>query len=204
MLGSRGCDAGKLSRHPTNYADTKLKHGGIHIMISRLIMAVAVALFFTPAALVCAQEHPEHPKKTSEHPKKGAEHPKKGEEHPEKAGAEKQVSTTDISAGIKKNIDTRSKKSSDGKFHVKYEGQDLALDLIKVHDDRLQDLGGGKYFACVDMKATDGKTYDIDFFLTGQPGKMKVTETSVHKVDGKPLYDWKEENGKWQKVSTTG
>jgi hypothetical protein len=161
-------------------------------MISRLIMAVAVALFFTPAAVVCAQEHPERPKKTTEHSKKGAEHPKGGEE--------KQVSTGDISAGIKKNIDTESKKSSDGKFHTKYEGQDLALDLIKVHDDRLQDLGGAKYFACVDMKGTDGKTYDIDFFLTGEPGKMKVTETSVHKIDGKPLYNWKEENGKWNKV----
>ncbi len=161
-------------------------------MISRLIIAVAVALFFTPAAVVCAQEHPEHPKKTTEHSKKGGEHPKGGEE--------KQVSTADISAGIKKNIDTESKKSSDGKFHTKYEGQDLALDLIKVHDDRLQDLGGGKYFACVDMKGTDGKTYDIDFFLTGEPGKMKVTETSVHKIDGKPLYNWKEENGKWNKV----
>jgi hypothetical protein len=165
-------------------------------MFSRLIIAAAIALFFTPTALVISQEHPEHPKKTSEHPKESAEHPKKGAEA-------KQVSTADISAGIKKNIDAKSKKSPDGKFHAKYEGQDLALDLIKVHDDRLQDLGGGKYFACVDMKATDGKTYDIDFFLTGQPEKMKVTETSVHKVDGKPLYNWKEENGKWQKVPAT-
>jgi hypothetical protein len=201
MLGPRRCDAGKLSRHPTKYEDTKLKDGGIHIMISRLIVAAALALFFIPAALVCAQEHPEktteHPK-GAEHPKKGAEHPK---EHPKKGATEEQVSSADISAGIKKNIDAKSKDSADGKFHVKYEGQDLALDLIKVHDDRLSDLGGGKYFACVDMKATDGKTYDIDFFLTGQPGKMKVTETSVHKIDGKPLYDWKEENGKWQKVS---
>ena len=164
-------------------------------MILRLIIATAIALFFTPAAMVLSQEHPEHPKKTTEQPKKGGEHPKTG-------GAEKGVSTADISAGIKKNIDGQSKKSADQKFHVKYEGQDLALDLIKVHDDRLSDLGGGKYFACVDMKATDGKTYDIDFFLTGQPGKMKVTETSVHKIDGKPLYNWKEENGKWQKVST--
>jgi len=154
-------------------------------MISRLVMATAIALFLTPGLPVRAQEHPEHPKKTTEHPKQGAE---------------KQVSTADISAGIKKNIDAQSKKSGDGKFHVKHESQDLALDLIKVHDDRLQDLGGGKYFACVDMKATDGKTYDIDFFLTGQPAKMKVTETSVHKVDGKPLYDWKEKEGKWQKV----
>ena len=155
-------------------------------MISRLIMTAAIGLFFAPAALVCAQEHPEHPKKTTEQAKKG--------------GTEKQVTTADISAGIKTNIDAQSKKSPDGKFHVKYEAQDLALDLIKVHDDRLQDLGGGKYFACVDMKAADGKTYDIDFFLTGQPGKMKVTETSVHKIDGKPLYNWKEENGAWHKV----
>ena len=169
-------------------------------MISRLIIAVAIALFFSPVALIVAQEHPEHPKKTAEQPKKGGEHPKQGAEHPKKAGAEKQVSTADISAGIRKNIDAQSKKSADQKFHVKYESQDLALDLIKVHDDRLQDLGGGKYFACVDMKGTDGKTYDIDFFLTGQPGTMKVTDTSVHKIDGKPLYNWKEENGKWQKL----
>jgi hypothetical protein len=162
-------------------------------MISRIIIAVAIALFFSPAALIVAQEHPEHPKKTAKQPKQGAEHPKKGAEA-------KQVNNADISAGIKNDIDAKSKKSPDGKFHVNYEGQDLALDLVRVHDDRLSDLGGGKYFACVDMKATDGKTYDIDFFLTGQPGKMKVTETSVHKIDGKPLYDWKEENGKWHKV----
>ena len=158
-------------------------------MIGRIIVAAAIALFFTPATALFSQEHPEH----AEHPKQGAEHPKKG-------GAANQVSTADISAGIKKNIDAQTKKSSDGKFHVKYEGQDLALDLTKVHDDRLQDLGDGKYFACVDMKSTDRKTYDIDFFLTGQPGKMKVTDTSVHKIDGKPLYNWKEENGKWNKV----
>ncbi len=111
-------------------------------MSSKPIIAVAIALFFTPAAAIFAQEHPEHPKKSAEHPKQAAE---------------KQVSTADISAGIKKNIDAKSKKSPDGKFHVKHEGQDLALELVKVHDDRLQDLGGGKYFACVDMNATDGK-----------------------------------------------
>ena len=152
-------------------------------MISRLIMTLAIALFFGPAALIVAQEHPEHPG-----------HAQKGK------STEKRVSTADISAGIKENIDAESKKSADSKFHVKHEGQDLALDLVKVHDDRLQDLGGSKYFACVDMKAADGKTYDIDFFLTGEPGKMRVTETSVHKMDGKPLYNWKEENGTWHKV----
>jgi hypothetical protein len=156
-------------------------------MITRIIVATAITLFFMPATVLFSQEHPEHPSKGA------AEHAKKG-------GAEKQVSKADISAGIKQNIQAETKKGSDGKFHVKHEGQDLALDLIRVHDDRLQDLGDGKYFACVDMKAADGKTYDIDFFLTGQPGSMKVTDTAVHKIDGKPLYNWKEENGKWVKT----
>src|SRR5438445_9986965 len=145
-------------------------------MISRLIIAAAITLFFTPAALIVAQEHPEHPKK--------------GAEHPKKTGAEKQVSNADISAGIKKNIDAQSKKSTDSKFHVNYQGQDLALDLIRVHDDRLSDLGGGKYFACVDMTVTAGEAYDIQFFLTGSPGRMQVTDTGGQRVDGTTLYVW--------------
>src|ERR1051325_11740819 len=92
-------------------------------MITKIVTATAIALFFTPASLLFSQEHPEHP------------------EHPKAGGAKKQVSTADISAGIKKNITAETNKS-DEKFHVKYEGQDLALDLIKVHDDRLQDLSG--------------------------------------------------------------
>src|SRR6266576_6562570 len=109
------------------------RNGGIR-MFSRLIIAAAIALFIAP---VLAQEHPEHPG-----------HAQKGK------STEKRVSTADISAGIKKNIGAQSKKSPDGKFHAEHEGQNLALDLVKVHDDRLQDLGGGKYFACVDMKAS--------------------------------------------------
>ena len=112
----------------------------------------------------------------------------------------KEVSKADISAGIKRHIDNDRRKSSDKEFHVNYRGKDLALDLMKVHDDRLSNLGGGKYFACVDMKATDGIIYDIDFLMAGQPGTMWVTETSVHKVNGKPLYNWKEEGGVWKRV----
>jgi len=160
-------------------------------MITRFIIAAAVALFFTPTMS-------NFPKKKEE-TKKG-EHPKKGGEHPQK-GEGKEVSTAEISTGIKKHISSESKNSSDKKFHVNHEGKDLALDLVRVHDDRLSSLGEGRYFACVDMKATDGVTYDIDFFMSGKPGDMKVTETSVHKVNGKPLYNWKEEGGVWKKVS---
>ena len=78
-------------------------------MITKILITAAIAVFFTPVSSLFAQEHPEHPKA---------------------GGGKKQVSTADISAGIKKHITTDTNKS-DGKFHVKYESQDLALDLVK-------------------------------------------------------------------------
>jgi hypothetical protein len=110
------------------------------------------------------------------------------------------VNVADISAGLRKYIDRSARKSPDRKFHIKYGSKDLALDLIKVHDDRLSSLGGSKYFACVDMKAANGTIYDIDFFTDMRPGQLTVTEASVHKINGKPLYNWKEKNGVWKKV----
>jgi hypothetical protein len=160
-------------------------------MNTQFINAVSVALFLAPAMPLFAAEHPQIrvqplPQTTTSAPQSGT--------------STMVVSTADISTGIKKHIASDRKKSSDKKFHVNYQGKDLALDLVKVHDDRLSSLGSGKYFACVDMKATDGTIYDIDFFMAGQPGSMRVTETSVHKISGKPLYNWKEEGGVWKKV----
>ena len=73
-----------------------------------------------------------------------------------------------VSAGLKEFISGYAAKSADKKFHMPYNRKDLALDLVKVHDDRFSSLGGNKYFACVDMKGTDGKMYDIDFFMAVQ------------------------------------
>src|SRR5947208_12567332 len=61
-----------------------------------------------------------------------------------------EASNADISAGLKKYIDSYARKSADRKFHVRYRGKDLPLNLIKVHDDRLSAFAEGKYFACVD------------------------------------------------------
>jgi hypothetical protein len=161
-------------------------------MNTQLIIAVCVASLLALATPLFAAEHPRQlpvqqlPQTTTRAPQSGT--------------PTMEVSKADISAGIKRHIASDRKKSSDKKFHVNYRGKDLALDLVTVHDDRLSSLGGGKYFACVDMKAIDGTIYDIDFFMTGQPGSMRVTETSVHKVNGKPLYNWKEEGGVWKKV----
>jgi transglutaminase-like putative cysteine protease len=73
-----------------------------------------------------------------------------------------------------------------------------------VHLEYLADLGGGVEFACVDLVGTDGPVYDVDFFLRGEPGNMTVTETTVHKVNGQPLYAWEQkEDGTWRRVAVT-
>jgi hypothetical protein len=159
-------------------------------MIIRLSFAISIAWFLTPAITLLAEAHPHPPIQRL---------PQVTTTSPQNPPT-KDVSKADISAGIKSNIASERRRSSDKKFHINYRSKDLALDLIKVHDDRLSSLGGAKYFACVDMKATDGTIYDIDFFMAGQPGSLKVTETSVHKINGKPLYNWKEQGGIWKKV----
>ena len=111
-----------------------------------------------------------------------------------------QGSMSDVSDGLKRFISGYAEKSADKKFHVSYQRKNLALDLVKVHDDRFSSLGGNKYFACVDMKGADGKMYDIDFLMTVQESKLNITETSVHKINGKALYNWKQEGSVWKKV----
>jgi hypothetical protein len=170
-------------------------------MIIRISVAVAIALLFSPA--VFAQEHPtggygggqstQPPSQRS-----GPYQPATSQQQGTTRGGK--VTTADISAGIKSYIDGQAASAKDKKLHVTYGGKDLALALVRVHEDRLSNLGGRKYFACVDMKGADGNIYDIDFFLSGGTGNMRVTNASVHKVNGKPLYNWKEENGVWKKV----
>src|SRR5437868_8375497 len=162
-------------------------------MITRGIAAISVSLLLTPALPLLAQEHPRAPQQSQ------------SQQLPQTTrgttqAATMQASTADVSDGLKKFINGYTAKSADKKFHMPYNRKDLALDLIKVHDNRFSSLGGNKYFACVDMKGTDGKIYDIDFLMAVQPGKLAVTQTSVHKINGKPLYNWKEERGVWKRV----
>lgn len=50
------------------------------------------------------------------------------------------------------------------------------------------------------MKSVDGRMYDIDFLMAVSSDKLRVTETSVHKINGKPLYNWKQQGGIWKKM----
>jgi transglutaminase-like putative cysteine protease len=99
--------------------------------------------------------------------------------------------TGDIQAGIEHHIAERV-ATGDGYFTVPFEGQELKLKLVRVHVEYLASLAPRRHFACVDMASADGQFYDIDFFLEGDPGAMTVTETTVHKLNGKPYYLWKQ------------
>ena len=165
-------------------------------MTTRLATSVMIALLVVPALRLIAQDHPRAPQQSQ-----SQQLPQTGRGAPQSAMTEATMSS--VSSGLKEFISAYSAKSADKKFHMPYQRKDLALDLVKVHDDRFSNLGGNKYFACVDMKGGDGKIYDVDFFMVVQSDKLTVTETSVHKINGKPLYIWKQQGGVWKKVKAS-
>lgn len=112
------------------------------------------------------------------------------------------ASIEEIARGIKSFID-RSTEAGGGVFHVKDDSLELNMRLVRVHTEYLANLGPGSYFACVDLADESGDVYDVDFFLEGTPGDMKVTRTSVHKLNGKPFYTWKQnkKDKTWEKMS---
>ena len=108
------------------------------------------------------------------------------------------VMTADIKAGIEKHINDLT-ESSGGYFPLEFEGEQLHLKLVRVHMEYLANLGPKRHFACVDLASRSGNVYDVDFFLSGDPGNMTVTETTVHKLNGRPFYVWEQmDDGTWE------
>jgi transglutaminase-like putative cysteine protease len=113
----------------------------------------------------------------------------------------RKVSIEEIETGIKAYIEKKTKEN-DGYFHVSDRGKEFRMKLVRVHTEYLSNLGPGKQFACVDLADVSGDVYDVDFFMEGEPGNMQVTETSVHKLNGKPYYAWKQRDDKtWHRVA---
>ena len=159
-------------------------------MNARIITHLWIGLLIAPVLPLLAQEHPRAPQ--------GQQLPQSSKGGAQAAMTEATMSS--VSAGLKEFISGYSAKSADKKFHMPYNRKDLGLDFVKLHDDRFSSLGGNKYFACVDMKGADGRMYDIDFMMVVQGDKLTVTETAVHKINGKALYNWKQDGGIWKKV----
>ena len=142
-----------------------------------LLVWVALAALPTPAA---AQEHPEHP---TEHPK-------------DKTDASLTIEQLALAINDYVQADAQAK----GGYFLVYDSvakKPLMLTLDRVHEERLSGLGGGVYFACADFTSPQGTVYDIDVFMKETEAGLEATEVHVHKVDGKPRYTWKEEDGVW-------
>jgi transglutaminase-like putative cysteine protease len=108
--------------------------------------------------------------------------------------------TADIQAGIEGHIEEQVRRGG-GYFKLPFRNQELRLKLVRVHTEYLSKLGPDRYFACVDLADLGGDVYDVDFFLAGEPRAMKVTETTVHKLNGRPFYAWEQESdGTWKRI----
>jgi len=119
-------------------------------------------------------------------------------------GSEPPVFTEDIQEGIEGHIAEQT-RLGEGYFRLAFGEKELRLKLVRVHTEYLANLGPGRHFACVDMAGSDGEMYDVDFFLAGEPGDMVVTETTVHKINGQPLYVWKQKRDRtWQRAPAEG
>lgn len=105
-----------------------------------------------------------------------------------------------LAVAIKAHIEDAT-KAQGGHFHVEDHkaGVTLELNLDKVHEERLATMGDGVYFACSDFKGTDGKMYDVDFFMKDADDGLVMTELYVHKEDGVARYTWHENNGVWSR-----
>ncbi len=105
----------------------------------------------------------------------------------------------DVEAGIRQYIKTKTEADS-GYFSIVNDSTNLNLRLVRVHTEYLSVLDSHSYFACVDLADTKGDVYDVDFFLSGTPENMEVTETTVHKLNGRPFYTWQQNPDKtWQR-----
>src|SRR5437762_3841774 len=119
-------------------------------MTTPLAIRVFLGLLLAPVVSLLAQDHPRAPQQSQ-----SQQLPQTRTGAPQAAMTEATMS--DVSAGLKEFISGYASKSADKKFHMRYNRKDLALDLIKVHDNRSPSLGGHKYLACLDMKRSDGK-----------------------------------------------
>jgi len=110
------------------------------------------------------------------------------------------VPTAEIQTGIERHIEEQVRLGG-GYFKLAFRNQELRLKLVRVHTEYLSKLGPRRYFACVDLADISGDVYDVDFFLAGDPAGMKVIETTVHKINGRPFYAWEQKSdGTWHRL----
>ncbi len=113
------------------------------------------------------------------------------------------VVTADIQAAIERHVEEQV-QAGGGTFALTFGEKQLRLKLVRVHTEYLSSLGPTRQFACVDLADVSGDVYDVDFFLEGGVGAMRVTETTVHKINGQPYYVWDQsDDGTWHRIKVS-
>ncbi|HEY6139816.1 MAG TPA: hypothetical protein VI670_18810 [Thermoanaerobaculia bacterium] len=143
--------------------------------MKRLVILLIAAVFAFGNAL--AQEHPEHPTN--------------------KKAQKKGYTVDDLDKAIRAAI---AAKETNGVYRLPDGDTTWDLKLDKVHRERLARTNENTYFACTDFKSADNHTVDVDFFMKDDGEKLVMTDATLHKVDGKPRYNWKEKDGYWERV----
>lgn len=100
-----------------------------------------------------------------------AQHEEQKAEHSKNEQPVPKVKIAEIEAGIKAYIKEKTNQQ-DGFFYVQDEEKELRMKLVRVHTEYLSNLGPKRHFACVDLADVSGDVYDVDFFLSGDPGSM--------------------------------
>jgi transglutaminase-like putative cysteine protease len=116
------------------------------------------------------------------------------------AGSGERTSKEQVEAGIRDHIDKKT-ESGGGHFRIETDSQELALKLVRVHTEFIANLAPERHFVCVDLASESGNVYDVDFFMEGTPGDFEVTQTTLHKKNGRPFYTWaQKDDGTWHRV----
>ena len=129
---------------------------------------------------------------------KKQEHPS---EHPEQTQSTTELTIDELADAIQRYV--IEKADEQGGFFLVLDdttGEELRLSLDKVHRERLSRTGENEYFACADFMTPEGKTYDLDVFMTGSDKDSLVfSDFTIHKEDGRERYTWYKEEGIWKK-----
>jgi len=119
---------------------------------------------------------------------RAAEHPGTSVvEHPGKA-----ISADFVKKAIRDHV--KAEEKANGGFFVLPDpelNKTWRLKLAKIHDPvrTFKKDDQAIYFACSDFKSADGKdVLDIDFWMVPDGKKMKVIDTKIHKLNGKPRF----------------
>jgi hypothetical protein len=119
----------------------------------------------------------------------------------EKNGAEV-VNASDLAEAVRIHVASVSTRTPGGAYPLFHGGKKLELTLVEINEERLTNLGRAFYVICADFKGAEGNSYDVDFYVSGSPGKMAVSQVEIHRINDRPLYEWAQRpDGSWGKAA---